>query len=349
VGHQAAHVGDFGSKEFIGMTASQKRLVLRGLFPATITPFREDFSVDFDALRRHLRESADVDGVSGIVVNAGLGEIMQLSDQEKQEIIALARQVVRPGQLVIAGIEGRGAAQAVRDGRIAKEAGTDAFLVLPPFDVRPYRRLARHVDSVYRFFATLDRELDHPMIIFQYPDSSGCAYSVEALVAVSSLRNVVAVKAACGTVTRYVQLWEPLHDKVSVLAALDSPPLLGILLHGTHGALIGISVIGTKRWSELVQAAMNNDAAAASRIHREFCIPLMDGVFENQEPSSPTSEVASVKEALVQLGQIPSSRVRPPAVGVTAEHRAHVARALLASGLIKEAKATNVTAGASRQ
>jgi 4-hydroxy-tetrahydrodipicolinate synthase len=220
--------------------------------------------------------------------------------------------------------------------------------VLPPFDVRPYRRLARHVDSVYQFFSTLDRELDHPMIIFQYPDSSGCAYSVEALVAVSSLRNVVAVKAACGTVTRYVQLWEPLHDKLSVLAALDSPPLLGILLHGTHGALIGISVIGTKRWSELVQAAMSNDAATASRIHREFCIPLMDGVFENQEPSSPTSEVASVKEALVQLGQIPSSRVRPPAVGVTAEHRAHVSRALLASGLIKEVKATNVTAGASR-
>jgi dihydrodipicolinate synthase/N-acetylneuraminate lyase len=91
---------------------------------------------------------------------------------------------------------------------------------------------------------------------------------------------------------------------------------------------------------------MNNDAAAASRIHREFCIPLMEGVFENQEPSSPTSEVASVKEALVQLGQIPSSRVRPPAVGVTAEHRAHVARALLASGLLK--KTTELTAGASR-
>jgi 4-hydroxy-tetrahydrodipicolinate synthase len=320
------------------MTASPKRLILRGLFPATITPFQADFSVDFEALRRHLRESADVDGVSGIVVNAGLGELMQLTDQEKQAIIALARQVVRPGQLVIAGIEGRGAAQAVSDGRIAKDAGADALLVLPPFDVRPYRRLARHVDSVYRFFSTLD--------IFQYPDASGCAYSVEALVAVSSLRNVVAVKTACGTVTRYVQLWEPLHERVSVLTALDSPPLLGTLLHGTHGALIGISVIGTKRWSELVQAAMNNDAAAASRIHREFCIPLMEGVFENQEPSSPTSEVASVKEALVQLGQIPSSRVRPPAVGVTAEHRAHVARALLASGLLK--KTTELTAGASR-
>jgi 4-hydroxy-tetrahydrodipicolinate synthase len=327
------------------MAAPPKRLILRGLLPATITPFKDDFAVDFDALRRHLRESANVDGVTGIVVNAGLGEILQLTQQEKREIIAVARQVVRPGQLVIAGIEGRGAMQAIEDGRLAKEAGADAFLVLPPFDVRPYRRLSRHVDSVYRFFAQLDRELDHPMIIFQYPDSSGCAYSVEALVAAASLRNVVGVKAACGTVTRYVQLWEPLHGQVSVLVAVDSAPLLGMLLHGTHGALIGISVIGTQGWADLIQAAMRNDAQTAARIHREFCIPLMEGVFENQEPSGPTSEVASVKEALVQLGQIPSSRVRPPAVGVTAEHRAHVARALLASGLIKDEKAINVSAG----
>lgn len=330
------------------MSIAAKSLVLRGLFPATITPFHEDLTVDFDALRRHLRESADVDGVSGIVVNAGLGEILQLSEQEKRKIIALAREVVRPGQLVIAGIEGRGTAQAIQDGKIAKDAGADALLVLPPFDVRPYRRLSRHVESVVGFFSALDRELNHPMIIFQYPDASGCAYSVEALVAASALPNVVAVKAACGTVTRYVQLWQALHERVSLLAALDSPPLLGMLLHGTHGALIGISVIGTPRWAELVSAAMRGDLAAATSLHREFCIPLMEGVFENQEPSGPTSEVASVKEALVQLGQIPSSRVRPPAVGVTAEHKAHVKRALYTSGLIGRVKAADPS-GLARQ
>jgi 4-hydroxy-tetrahydrodipicolinate synthase len=317
---------------------NSKQMVLGGLYPATITPFKDDLSVDFDALRRHLKESSDADGVSGLVVNAGIGEILQLSVKERQEILALARQSVRPGQLVISGVEGRSASQAIEDGLSAKKAGADALLVLPPFDVRPYRRLSRHVDSVYSFFAALDREIDLPMIVFQYPDLSGCAYSVEALVAISSLRNVVAVKAACGTVTRYVGLWAALHDKMSVLAAVDSPPLLGMLLHGTHGALIGISIIGTKKWAELINAVLSHEVEKAIRIHKDFCIPLMEGVFENQEPSGPTSEVASVKEALVQLGQIPSSRMRPPAVGVTAEHKKHIARALLASGLLKEAK-----------
>ena len=310
-----------------------KALVLRGLYPATITPFKADLSVDYDALRRHLRETAQTPGVKGLAVNAGLAEILQLSDEEKKKILALARSVMLPGQLLISGIEGRGPA-AITDGLLAKAAGADALLVLPPFDVRPYRRLAQDPESVYGFFKMLDEQVDLPMIIFQYPDPSGCAYSIPALVKAATLKNVVGLKAACGTVTRYVQLWEALHDKISVLAALDSPPLLGMILHGVHGALIGIGVINTPKWVELIAAAMDNDAATATRIHRECCIPIMDGVFENQEPSSPTSEVACVKEALVQLGQIPNSLVRHPAVNVTDLHRAHVKHALIAAGLL---------------
>ena len=310
-----------------------KALVLRGLYPATITPFKADLSVDYDALRRHLRETAQTPGVKGLAVNAGLAEILQLSDEEKKKILALARSVMLPGQLLISGIEGRGPA-AITDGLLAKAAGADALLVLPPFDVRPYRRLAQDPESVYGFFKMLDEQVDLPMIIFQYPDPSGCAYSRPALVKAATLKNVVGLKAACGTVTRYVQLWEALHDKISVLAALDSPPLLGMILHGVHGALIGIGVINTPKWVELIAAAMYNDAATATRIHRDFCIPIMDGVFENQEPSSPTSEVACVKEALVQLGQIPNSLVRHPAVNVTDLHRAHVKHALIAAGLL---------------
>ena len=310
-----------------------KALVLRGLYPATITPFKADLSVDYDALRRHLSETAQTPGVKGLAVNAGLAEILQLSDEEKKKILALARSVMMPGQILISGIEGRGPA-AITDGLLAKAAGADALLVLPPFDVRPYRRLAQDPESVYGFFKMLDEQVDLPMIIFQYPDPSGCAYSIPALVKAATLKNVVGLKAACGTVTRYVQLWEALHDKISVLAALDSPPLLGMILHGVHGALIGIGVINTPKWVELIAAAMDNDAATATRIHRDFCIPIMDGVFENQEPSSPTSEVACVKEALVQLGQIPNSLVRPPAVNVTDLHRAHVKHALIAAGLL---------------
>lgn len=316
---------------------SVKPLTLKGLYPATVTPFTVDGDVDYVALRRHLDETAAVAGVQGLVVNAGIGELMQLSDEEKIKILALTREVLRPGQLLISGVEGRGRA-AVKDANLAKEGGADALLVLPPFDSRPYRRLARDPDAVYQFFKMLDEEVDLPMIIFQYPDSSGCAYTIEALSKAATVRNVVAIKAACSTVTRYVEIWGALKDKVSILAAVDSPPLLGMLLHGSHGALIGISVIDPASWVALVESAMADDAVRAQQIHRDFCIPLMDGVFDNQEPKTSTSEVACVKEALRQLGQIPVSDVRGPAQGVTQADREHINRSLRAAGL----KALNV-------
>jgi len=311
-----------------------KRLVLRGLYPATITPFNEDRSIDYDSLRRHLTDTAKVPGVKGLVVNAGLGEIMQLSDEEKISVLKLAREVLQPGQLLISGVEGRGDV-AIRDALLAKSAGADALLVLPPFDTRPYRRLSRDPEAVHAFFSRMDSEVDLPMIVFHYPDHSGVAYSLEALIRIADLKNIVAIKAACNSITRYVEIWDALKDKVSVLPAVDSPPLLGMLLHGAHGALIGISVIGTAKWVELVDAAMSGNAQRAADIHREFCIPVMDGAFENQEPTSSTSEVACVKEALRQLGCISTSLVRAPAVNVTPAHCEHVRHSLVAAGLLK--------------
>jgi len=315
--------------------AHSKPLVLRGLYPATITPFNPDRTVDYESLRRHLADTANVPGVKGLVVNAGLGEILQLTDEEKVDILKLAREILLPGQILVSGVEGRGAA-AVKDALLAKKAGADALLVLPPFDSRPYRRLSRDPEAVYAFFERMDREVDLPMIVFHYPDHSGVAYSLEALVRIAELKNIVAIKAACNTITRYVEIWEALKDKLSILAAVDSPPLLGMLLHGTHGALIGISVIAPPRWVELIEAAMSGDANRAASIHREFCIPIMNGAFENQEPTSSTSEVACVKETLRQLGCIATSIVRDPSVNVTPKHRERVRRGLVAAGLLTD-------------
>ena len=104
------------------MLENPKSLVLRGLYPATITPFKADLSVDYEALARHLKETAHTPGVKGLAVNAGLAEILQLSDEEKQKILKLAKEILLPGQILIGGIEGRGPA-AVKDGLLAKAAG----------------------------------------------------------------------------------------------------------------------------------------------------------------------------------------------------------------------------------
>lgn len=311
-----------------------KPLVMSGLYPATITPFAEDLSVDYAELERHLRDTCAAPRVAGVAVNGGLGELLQLTLDEQIEIVRLAVRVRRSGQLVIAGVEGR-SAKAVSETSLAlKAAGAEALLVFPPFDVRAYRRLAGHTASVRAFFEELDRRVDLPMIVFQYPPHSGLPYPIEALRSIAELRNVVAVKAASGVTPAYVELWDALHDKVSVMAAVDSPPLLEMLQHGAHGALIGISAIVPQSWADLLAAVSRGDDVKATAIFEKVCKPLMASVFENQQPKRMTHEAAAVKEALVQLGQLKSSRVRPPAVDVDDAVRRDIRDSLLAAGLL---------------
>jgi 4-hydroxy-tetrahydrodipicolinate synthase len=327
--------------------AAGKPIHLAGLYPATVTPFREDLSIDMDALERHLAETASTPGVAGIAVNGGLGELLQLSVEEQVAAVRVARQVCRPDQLVIAGLDGRSAAQMVETGQRLVEAGADAFLVFPAFDVRAYRRMCADTAAVVELFAALDAGLRKPMVVFNYPPHSGCAYSVPTLLELAKIEHVVAIKAASGTTATYREIWDALHDKLSVLVAVDSPPLLEMLRHGAHGALIGISAIAPAKWAELLQRVANGDMEGATALFDKVCRPLMASVFENQQPVRRTSEVAATKEALVQLGKLPSSRVRRPAVGVTPEVAAEIGAALRSAGLLSAAKAPEVALSAS--
>lgn len=312
-----------------------KRLVMRGLYPATVTPFAPDLSVDRAALRVHLETIAATPGVRGLVVNGGLGELLQLTLDEQLLVIEETVKVRRPGQLVISGISSCNPKRAVSDALALRRAGAEALLVFPPFDVRAYRRLTAHTPAVVAFFRELGESADLPLVVFQYGPQSGCAYSVETLQALAGLPHVVAVKATSGSLEAYRPVWDALHDKLSIMAAVDGPPLFEMLDYGAHGALVGISTIGTPLWVELVEAFAAGDRERARKVFTASCVPIMARVWENHIPTRISSEVAATKEALVQLGQLPSSRVRPPAIDVSDAVRAEIRLGLVEAGLLQ--------------
>lgn len=307
---------------------------IQGLIPATLTPFAADGAVDHNALATHIATVGSATGLYGIAVNGHAGEILALEDSERQAVISTARGALRSGLKLIAGIESPSVEGLVRQGRKALEAGADMLLVIPPFDIRVYRHLSRDSDAVFHVFQRLDREVGLPMIVFQYPDVAGCSYSLDALDRIAALDHVVAIKASSGSPAKYAELHDRMADKLALLPAADSPSLLGMLLHGAPGSLIGISVVGTQRWSDLVHEATRGNAQRAKEIHNGFAVPLMRGIFEYHMHWSATCPFGATKEALVQLGQFPSSWVRPPSVLVSERKKAEIRTALAQAGLL---------------
>jgi len=308
---------------------------IRGLISATVTPFKTDGTIDYRNLAEHVARVGSASGLYGIAVSGHAGEVLTLTSQERIDIVAAARKAMPMHLKLVAGIESRSIEGLVREGLNAKQAGADMLLVLPLFDVRPYRHLAHQPEVVFSVFERLDREVGLPMIVFQYPEATGCAYSLEALIRIADLPNVVAIKAATVTATKYAEIHDALHDKLAVLAACDAPSLLGMLLHDAPGALLGISVVGTQQWCDLVREATSGSAQKAKEIHNSFGVPLMDALYEYQLHRTPTSSCSANKEALVQLGELHSSWVRPPAMSVDKARKEAVRFALTKVGLLQ--------------
>ena len=307
---------------------------IRGLISAVVTPFKADGSIDYKSFEQHVARVASAKGIYGIAVSGHAGEVLTLTSEERIGIVAAAKKVIPKGVKLVAGIASGSLAGLVHEGQIAKQAGAEMLLVLPLFDVRPYRHLCQHPESVYGVFERMDREVNLPMIVFQYPEATGCAYSLASLERIASLPNVVGIKAATVTASKYAEINDALGDKLAVLAACDAPSLLGMLLHNAPGALLGISVVGTQHWVELIREATEGDARKAKEIHNSFAVPLMDAIYEYQLQKTPVSTCAANKEALAQLGEIPSSWVRPPALNVTPARKEAIRVVLQKAGLL---------------
>ena len=284
------------------------------MLPATVTPFAMDGRIDVPSLERHLVETGSASGVTGIVVNGHAGEVCALSRAERREVVAIARSVLPEDCTLVAGIEDHNLEQLNASARDAVEAGADELLVLPPFDVRPYRRLARRPQSVVELFANLSSAAGVPLIVFQYPESSGCAYSLESLQAAAELEAVTGIKAATESLADYVRLDAAVGGNVRIYAASDGPLLLPMLLHGATGALIGIAAIATAVWSRLASAIDSGQAGEASTLFRDVCLPLSESLFDYHQPRTEVSPFAAVKFGLHAIGQIDTPFVRPPSI-----------------------------------
>lgn len=158
-----------------------------GLVPILATPFLPDGTLDRPGLRRLVEFQAGCE-VAGIGVFGLASEGFSLTAEEKSIILAEVRGVLGPDGCIVAGINATSTATAVEQALAAADGGADALMVLPPFLTKqPAGRLGD-------FFATVADRGGLPVMVQDAPAATGVTMSVPALVELSKLRGVDAVK-----------------------------------------------------------------------------------------------------------------------------------------------------------
>ncbi len=187
----------------------------RGVFPAITTPFRADFSVDHDALARHVSWMID-SRCRAIVPLGSLGEAATLTFAEKVEILHTCCEAAGGRVPVIAGIAGLATIECVRLAREAERAGCGGIMALPAYVYySDWHETRAHYSAIIG--AT-------PLSCMLYNNPIAYRTDVTApqLAELADAHdNLHAMKESSGDVRRVTAVREVLGDRLAVFAGLD--------------------------------------------------------------------------------------------------------------------------------
>ena len=278
-----------------------------------------------------MRELASVNGISAITINGHAAEVHALTLSEQERSLELAQDEVGDQIPLIVGISTPSSMNAKQIAIMATAGGASALLVFPPESMslggqqRPEMAIAH--------FEQIALSTNLPLILFQYPLSSGLGYPLSALLDLCQrFPTIRAIKDWCNDPVLHEQHIRELHaldQPVSVLST-HSAWLLSSLVLGCDGLLSGAgSVIANLQvdiWRAVQAKNLEKAQELSNRLyyltHAFYCNPLLD--MHNR-----------MKEALVLLDRLPAAHVRPPLVSLKPNEVQRVKEQLKLAGLIK--------------
>ena len=265
---------------------------------ALITPFKEDDSVDYEALTRlvdyQIKNETDY-----LVVLGSTAEAATLTEQEKDEIIDFVVGRVNGRLPIVRGVGGNDTRVVVEQLKNGNFRGIDAILSVVPYYNKPSQ------EGIYQHFKAVAEASKLPIILYNVPGRTGVNMTAETTLRLAhEFPNLIGIKEASGDINQMNDIIKNKPADFMVISGDDcfTFPLI------TMGAVGVISVIGNAfpaEFSRMVRLALSGEYAHAREIHQRFT-GLFDLLFVDGNP-------AGVKCMLSMMGYI-NNKLRLPLV-----------------------------------
>ena len=165
-----------------------KKIIFKGVGTALITPFKEDFSVDYKAFEKLCERQVD-SGVNALIVGGTTGEGATLKKEEKQNLISVAVEVARGRAAVIAGTGANDTQKAVSATKDALTAGANAALVVTPY----YNKTSQ--TGLVEYYKRI-ADVGLPIIAYHVPQRTGIRIKTETMKKIAEIKNICGLKEA---------------------------------------------------------------------------------------------------------------------------------------------------------
>ncbi|CAM4018891.1 dihydrodipicolinate synthase [Bacillus manliponensis] len=271
---------------------------------AMVTPFDINGNIDFAKTTKLVNYLID-NGTTSIVVGGTTGESPTLTSEEKVALYRHVVSVVDKRVPVIAGTGSNNTHASIELTKKAAEAGVDAVMLVAPYYNKPNQ------EGLYQHFKAIAESTELPVMLYNVPGRSIVQISVDTVVRLSKIPNIVALKDAGGDVLTMTEIIEQTADDFAVYSGDDGLTLPAMAI-GAKGIVSVSSHVMGNEMQEMITAFEEGDMKKAQKLH-QLLVKVTNVLFMAPSPTP-------VKTALQIVG-LDVGSVRLPLLPLTEDER----------------------------
>jgi 1-pyrroline-4-hydroxy-2-carboxylate deaminase len=279
----------------------------QGVFPALMTEFKRDGSLDLEGTQRHARACLDA-GCGGLIMLGTLGENSSLSPDEKETVLRAAVEAAEGRVPVIAGVAEYTTELGIAAARRAERAGCAGLMALPCMVYEQDEREAVH------HFRALAAGTGLPIMIYNNPVAYKVDLKPEGFLGLAESPNIVAIKESSHDSRRMTDSWNVLGDRFLMFCGVDDLVFENVLCGavGWVSGLVNSFPAEGVRLFELTRAGRVEEARA---LYRWF-MPLL-----HLDVHKKLVQYIKLANRMTGMG---AEWVRPPRLPLVGEERERV-------------------------
>jgi 4-hydroxy-tetrahydrodipicolinate synthase len=256
------------------------------LLTAMITPFDEKGGVNYEQAKKLALALLD-SGSDGVVAAATTGESPTLVREEEARLFTEVKAALGGRGNIIAYTGSNSTAEAVAATKAAEKIGVDGCLSVVPYYNKPTQ------EGIYQHFKAIAENTSLPIIMYNIPGRVVVKMTVETIVRLSRIDNIVGVKEASGDMGLVAHTLNNAGKDFRIWSGNDNDTF-HIMALGGYGTIgVATHLVG-KQVKQMMDYILNSKLAEAAAIHRHL-LPLVDALFIETSP-------APIKYALNHLG-----------------------------------------------
>jgi len=272
-----------------------------GLGVALVTPFKEDLSIDFDALTR-LVEFNIKNGTNYLVISGTTGESATISKAEKTKLVSHIATVNKKRLPLVLGVGGNNTQEIIYEIQNSDLSEIDAILSVAPYYSKPTQ------EGFYQHFKAIAEATKKPIILYNVPGRTAKNMLPETSIRLANdFENIIGIKEAGNNVQQYLELLKNKPDNFLIISG-DDDLALPVVLAGASGVISVIGQAFPKEFSRMMQLGLEGENKESYQIHFKL-MDIVGYIFEENNP-------AGIKNVLKQQFII-DDYVRLPLVKVS--------------------------------